>query len=72
MKTQLRASLIVSSIGLCIVLGLLVGRTFITTDEIPAKRQTADIGRTFELVDDAGLRVTQDNLKGHYLSLIHI
>ncbi|MEE3120258.1 MAG: SCO family protein [Pseudomonadota bacterium] len=70
MKTHLRASLIFSSIGLCIVLGLLVGRTFTATDEILAKRQTADIGRTFELVDDAGLRVTQDNLKGHY-SLIY-
>ena len=70
MKTHMRVSFILSSIGLCVLLGLLISQSFTTTDEIPAKRQTADIGRTFELVDDAGLRVTQDNLKGHY-SLIY-
>ena len=69
-KTHMRASFIVSCIGLFIVLGLLVSQTFTTTDDVPTERQTADIGRTFELVDDAGLRVTQENLKGHY-SLIY-
>ena len=70
MKTYMRASLIISVIGLCVVLGLLVGQTFTATDGGPANRQTADIGRAFELVDDTGLRVSQDNLKGRY-SLIY-
>ena len=70
MKTYMRASLIISSIGLCVVLGLLVGHRFTATDEAPAKAQTADIGRAFELVDDAGLHVSQDSLKGRY-SLIY-
>ena len=70
MKTYMRASLIISSIGLCVVLGLLVGHRLAATDEAPAKPQTADIGRAFELVDDAGLRVSQDSLKGRY-SLIY-
>ena len=70
MKTHMRASLIISIIGLCIVLGLLVGQTFTPSEEAPAKPQTADICRTFELVDDVGRRVTQDSLKGRY-SLIY-
>ena len=70
MITFKRASLIISVIGLCVVLGLLVGQPFTATDEGPTNRQTADIGRAFELVDDSGLRVSQDNLKGRY-SLIY-
>ena len=70
MKTHMRASLITSVIGLCIVLGLLVVQTFTPSEEAPAKPQTADIGHTFELVDDVGRRVTQDSLKGRY-SLIY-
>lgn len=70
MKTYMRASLIISVIGLFVVLGLLVGQTFTATDGGAANRQTADIGRAFELVDDTGLHVSQDNLKGRY-SLIY-
>ena len=36
MKTHMRASLIISSIGLCVVLGLLVGHRLAATDEAPA------------------------------------
>jgi len=70
MKPYMRASLIISVIGLCVLLGLLVGQAFITTDGDPANRQRAEIGRAFELVDDTGLRVSQDDLRGHY-SLIY-
>jgi hypothetical protein len=40
MKTYMRASLIISVIGLCVVLGLLVGQTFTATDG--GSRQSPD------------------------------
>lgn len=69
MKPYMRASLIISIFGLCLVLGLLAHQTLTAPEKNTANRQMTDIGRAFELVDDTGQRVTQDIFKGRYTLL---